>query len=230
MHSFYPRILMHEEDAPPLLHPVILEVKEDGEKFFYAGTVVHLSPDEEIVIEVATDRPLGKAFPSGEGVRVSATSSDSQWRFESQIIRVETGMMGRVCLLWPEHIDRIQRRENFRLDVALRVKVDVGYDREGERKFIEGRTRDLSAGGARLELDSPLEPNTLVKVHVSFPQIGSRECLSRVVRVGMNGLSSDQPHWAAVQFRDTSPAIQKEIAHFLAQLELERYRRRKRGF
>jgi len=71
-----------------------------------------------------------------------------------------------------------QRREHARADLVLDVEVWPDADCE---EPVTGVTLDISAGGLRAALATPLEPNSIIRFAVDLPDGGPLEGLVRVI-------------------------------------------------
>ncbi|MGB0732571.1 MAG: PilZ domain-containing protein [Pontibacterium sp.] len=95
---------------------------------------------------------------------------------------------------------REQRRQE-RLDLDLAANIELTPTDGGEAQRITTNVSDLSAGGAYLMTDTPLEPNTEIKLEIRLPQDDdangtqdvSLSTVGRVVRTDDGGI--------AVQFK-----------------------------
>jgi hypothetical protein len=108
-----------------------------------------------------------------------------------------------------------EQRRQERLDLDLDASIELTTSDGGETQRINTSMRDLSAGGAYLMTDTPLEPNTEIKLEIRLPQSSdnsspqdvSLSTIGRVVRTDDGGI--------AVQFKkpDNAAEAEKPAAH-----------------
>lgn len=143
------------------------------------------------------------------GTPVTITYHDEygRYRFTSPVIQCHAGLQ-HLFLAWPQEVDRIQKREAFRLD----IRIEARWWLPEPKQWVRGRTRDLSAGGALLVGTGLPDP---VRVILSLPRKEVR-VKARVVKVdgGATG----------VEFIDLSRSDSEAISKLI----LEEQRRRRR--
>lgn len=129
--------------------------------------------DDGIVI----DRPIIDqrlmSAPPGKDVDILFQRQDATYRFATKIVR--ESLLDRLPVLvveLPRDIERIQRREYFRLDIDLPVRFRklLAAGGEGLTPFMRGTAVNLSAGGVKFSVQMPpdLELNQGDVLQLSF--------------------------------------------------------------
>lgn len=205
---------------------VSIQVLEAGRQVRYRSMILDFTPEQEILIDfpayrgqeidLAPDTTLGMLIILPTGI----------WRY-SVLVR-ERATLSRPALRcsWPVEAEKLQQRDHFRVGVALPAEVcfsAVAGDRP-ERSTIAGETADLSAGGVRIHLPSPIHLRTGagIGVRLNLPD-GAVNCKARVVRSGTyEGKPDEASFWIAAEFTDIPSAASRSITRFLFNASCQR--------
>ena len=61
-------------------------------------------------------------------------------------------------------IEKVQRRDYYRLDMVLNVEIHINNDRGEVIKVIEGLSKDISGGGIRVLCKEPIDKGTIIEL------------------------------------------------------------------
>src|SRR5690606_23429243 len=123
-------------------------------------------------------------IPTGTRVRLQLALRDGLRRFTAVVRERHPTSPPSLELTWPEDFQRIQRRDNVRVDVALRIQVCRILPDQSRGAPHFGITSDISAGGVRIRMGEPIELMTEVELVLAFPGGAEHRCDARVVRRG----------------------------------------------
>src|SRR5690554_141036 len=133
--------------------PVVLDVAtgEGSKKFRSRITKIYISG-----FVITEPLYMGKPLELEPGWRAegSVIKKDAVYTFSSIVLYTETVNAKRFLVLsWPEEWGRIQRRSDVRLEVRIPIELWSEEEISGRKfmRLIEGQTRDLSAGGVKIE-------------------------------------------------------------------------------
>jgi c-di-GMP-binding flagellar brake protein YcgR len=206
-----------------LLQPVSLEIRHGNRVAYYPSLVMDFTEGSELVVGAPSEMGHEVRVPPETRISVQLPQPDGIRSFEVVVRKREERPSPCLHLTWPEKIERIQRRNDVRVDVLVRV-VATPEQPQGER--ISGTTTNLSAGGARLVLPQLLEPGTEVPLQLHLPETGVRECTARVIRSGETG---DErvvlAYWTAVEFVRIDDSARKDITKFVFDIQRDQLRR-----
>ena len=150
---------------PSATNPLQLEVRDKVELHVPAGESVAIFTvrvQEILDNGIVIDRPIIEQrlmpAPPGKSVDIYFQRQDATYRFASKIIS-ET-VLDRLPVLLiqkPREIERIQRREHFRLDIdlPLRFRLLRGAGGEVLSPYLIGKVVNLSAGGVKFSAEMP---------------------------------------------------------------------------
>ena len=139
------------------------------------GVVV---PGERILIDLgASPRPDSDVAE----VVASFFAPDALYRLFAKAHQEADGLLS----LDVSALERVQRRANPRVQVALPVRLGVG-DQE-EAAVLSGETVDLSTGGCRVMTDRPWPTEADPMVTIDLPDGAAVRTHARVVTVDLNG-------------------------------------------
>ncbi len=176
--------------------------------------------------------PLYMGWPldlaAGQRVEGHIMKKDAVYGFSSLIRYGETESGRRSLILsWPEGWKRIQRRNDVRLEI--RVPVEIWVEEEtGEKKYmrlVEGTTRDLSAGGAKVEIKEKVNAEqVLLSLFVPDEKISLP---ARVLRTGTyvavdpKTKQTKMFYWTSLKFLAIQEEKKQQILRFIFQKQQE---------
>lgn len=207
------------------LQQVTLRQEKDPEGSWYPSRVVALSEGREIVVYAPHHEGAEVELATGDGLLMEVSLPQGIFRYSTRIRGRQPVSPPRLVLEWPEPVERIQRRDDVRVEVELPVEVTAHV--EGRRLTFSCVTSDLSAGGVRLVAPEELPADTPVLLKIRGAPKLEVALDGRVLRsgaiAGPPGLSSV---WLGVQFRGVSEADRKHLTKFVFDVQRERLRNR----
>lgn len=197
-----------------------------GEEVWYPSLVLDYEEAKSLTIGAPQSRREEVLIPPGTRVRLQLALRDGLRRFTAVVRERQPTSPPSLELSWPEDLQRIQRRDNVRVDVALRIQVcRIRQDQSrGAPQF--GITADLSAGGARIRMAEPIEVMTEVELVFTFPGGEEHRCDARVVRRGeLTQAVTELRHWMALEFTEISEKVRKEVTRLVFDVQREQIRK-----
>ncbi len=188
----------------------------------YASRIEDLR-SEGIVVGAPMEGGVPLPFPVGTRVEVEFTREDALYRFTTTVADRRWGPVPMLTLAWPATFQRVQRRELFRLPIALKVKLKA----KDSGQTLEGLTVDLSGRGMGLVSDTRLPAGA--EVELSFDllpgyRIELRGYVLKVAERLRPGGNKPLYHYG-IQFVGITPDIEQTLVEFI--FEIQRERRRK---
>lgn len=193
----------------------------------------HLAPSR--VLSYTEGRLVIISVPVHEDVEVAlepGTTVALEFPMEDAIFRYTARVMERrddpACLRlsWPEGETRIQRREAVRVPAEFLVWVAPFRPNGSTAPSIKARCVDLSAGGLRLVTPELLPFPSEVELTMNLPDLGKHVVDGVVVRSGeLQSPPPGHPYWSGVQFVKVSPALQRDIAKLVMDVQRDLLRR-----
>src|SRR5690606_19254593 len=116
---------------------------------------------------------------------------------------------------------RVQRRSYVRVKAAFPATVQA---KGGAAEVLEGKTIDVSAGGARLRLPGPLEAESRVEIQLRGTVLGEQALIARVVHAEAIASGSDArpasgdaggDYAVAFEFLEVSPRLRKRLTQLV---------------
>lgn len=150
---------------PVSVNPLQIEIRDRVELHVPAGesVAVFTVRVQEIWEDgIVIDRPIIEQrlmpAPPGKTVDIYFQRQDATYRFGSRIIR--EALLERLPVLviqQPREIERIQRREHFRLDIDLPIRFRLLRSSGGEiiTPYFKGKVINFSAGGVKFTAEVP---------------------------------------------------------------------------
>lgn len=197
----------------------------------------HFVEEAKDGLVIAAPLVQGAALTPGAGtlLKVDYTGDAAAYSFESELVRLQTGVTPMWVLARPDTIQRMQRRTHVRLETSLPVLYTIlarpddpspELSAQKNMSVYRGRTKDLSGGGSMLVLDQKLDSGTLVDLEV---QLKPRETINlmgeivRIIRTEDKGTFTE--YWTGVRFLDIDDHQMDTIITFIFE-EQRRLRRR----
>jgi c-di-GMP-binding flagellar brake protein YcgR len=210
-------------------HRVLINL-ETHEGDALVTTVLYVSGDRKFVcIDVSSDDEINKKIADSKLVSFE-TQSEIKVRWHSTHLQLVTAKDGLAFSLHvPSVIERIQRREYFRLYTpqgsnALLCKIPLD-----EEKYFEVALVDMSAGGIGVTYrgasnDVFVQGAILEGCSIDFPEIGRVPMNLRVCGIwkSTSTKSGEQIHRIGMEFSGLSRGVTNVIQRYMIQLEAEK--------
>lgn len=195
---------------------------------WYPSLILDFNEGLNLVVGVPQEKRVEVFIDLDSLVTVDLFLPDGIRRFQTVVLRRNEGSPPGLVLAWPKDLERIQRREAFRVPIEL--KAEASFQSEGmrDRRGMIGSTLDLSAGGVRLALPEPIAEGTLLDARIAIPGAPApmQSCMARVVRWGERlEASASSRFWVACEFVQPSEAFRKEVTRFVFDIQREQLRR-----
>ena len=207
--------------------PVILGIETtDGEKKFRSRILKIYISGFVIAEPLYMGRPLELA--AGQKVTGYIMKKDAIYGFSS-IVRYGETESGRRCLIlaWPEEWQRIQRRHDVRLEIRIPVEVWVEEENGGKKymRMLEGTTRDLSAGGTKIETKEKVNAEqVLLNLFIPEEKITLPAKVLRTgtyVAVDPETKKTKMHYWTSLKFLAIQEEKKQQILRFIFQKQQE---------
>lgn len=197
-----------------------------GEDTWYPSLVLDYAEGKSLTIGAPLSRREEVLIPPGTRVRLQLALPDGLRRFTAVVRDRQASSPPSLELTWPEDFQRIQRRDNVRVDATLRVEVCRILPDESRGSPIFGVTSDISAGGTRIRLAEPIEMMTDVELLFTFPGDVEYRCDARVLRRGeLTQAVTDLRYWMALEFTNITEVVRREITRLVFDLQREQIRK-----
>lgn len=192
---------------------------------WYPTLVLDFEEGRRLTVGVPQEKGEAVAVGVDEVVTVDVLLPDGIRRFRTVVLRVAEAPPSLV-LAWPKELEKIQRRDWFRVNVDLRAEVTFQEEGMRDRRGLVGSAIDLSGGGARLALPEPVSADTLMQLHLTVPGAGTLSCPAKVVRWGERpGATPAALFWVACEFVEPSEAFRKDVMKFVFDIQREQMRK-----
>ena len=197
-----------------------------GEDVWYPSMVLDYAEGKSLSVGAPLSRRQEVLIPPGTRIRLQLALPDGLRRFSAVVVERHAGPPTSLELTWPEDFQRIQRRDNVRVDATLRVQVCRILPDESRSPPVFGITSDISAGGTRIRLAEPIEMLTDVELVFTFPDEVEHRCDARVLRRGeLTQAVTELRHWMAMEFTNISEVVRREITRLVFDVQREQIRK-----
>lgn len=207
--------------------PVVLNVETSEGRKKFRSRIIKIYVSGFVITEPLY---MGRSLELEPGWRIegSVIKKDAVYTFTSIVLYTEIVNAKKLLIIsWPEEWGRIQRRSDFRLET--RIPVEVWSEEEvAGRKFvrlIEGQTRDLSAGGAKIETKEKIK-NEQVSIILFLPN-KKINLPARVLRSGTfvsiesRTRRTNLLNWSSLKFLAIPEEEKQTILRFIFQKQQE---------
>lgn len=161
----------------------------------------------------------------GSLVALRSAHADGMRVFEAMIRAHVAEPTPGLALSWPNHVERIQRRESARVTVDADAVAVYAPEGSSTVRNHAVTLADVSVTGVRLHLSEPVAAGSEVRLTLDLPGCDPGECVGHVVRAGerITG-ETERPFWAGIEFVDPSERLQRDLTRFI--FDVQRQQRR----
>lgn len=198
--------------------------------------VLDVDPEAgDLIVDAAADDSFNRLLARPGNVHFSASLDKVRIQFAVDGPATAQDFEGRAALRlpFPDSLQRIQRRDHYRIDIPVRSPLLCQIRIPGGR-MVTLKAKDLSAGGIALfDPDSALDvtPETrLSECRLDLDDLGEAYTDLTVRRVGTETVTDARPaRVIACEFANPSPIDANMIRNYLGRLE-RMLNARRRGF
>lgn len=208
------------------MQPVFIQVNPDGD-VWYPSIIDDLREGEWVSVGVPMSGGGEVPVRPGVPIHIELALPDGLRRFVAAVRerRGGAGTAPTLVLDWPRDVQKIQRRDNVRVDAAFPARIRLRGAGATDAEPISGLTQDLSAGGTQVRVPEQLPDLSTIELTLELPA-GERTCGARVVRGGeLPQARGELRYWLALTFTDMEPALRREITRLVFDLQRELMRR-----
>lgn len=158
-----------------------LEVKSGPYQGKYLSKVAEVEGE---LIKVSAPFVKGELVPlrKNQPLTIFFTGNNAAYKFNAVVVSRVSKPVALLILKKAGSINRIQRREYFRIDAGIDVKYRLlDHDGEPVGDIREVTTIDISGGGLKLIVDENLSKGTLIGMFVDLPNIDDTMITGRVI-------------------------------------------------
>ena len=202
----------------------VVRVKKNGEEECLASQMIELLNED--ILDIAMPIKEGRLVPLhvDSVIKVVFYRENGQYYFEAKVLEK---IKGKIPVLRVQRISKIyklQRRDYYRLNVVLPLKIHIADSNNGEEaRVLQTFTLDISGGGLRFSLCERIEKDQVLLCELNLnDRIYSLK--ARVVRVN-NAYDKDYAYEVGVEFIDIDERIRQDILCFV--FDQQRKMRRK---
>ena len=194
-----------------------VSVRNGKEPLAYVSRVLDID-EESIAIDAPLEGGTSVPLPNGTDVDVFIRRENGEYQFETTVVGWKAGRLPFLMIRKPEQdqILRIQRRKDFRVPTSVPVTVRWVYFEEKKirKKVFEGTILDISAGGALIRTEEPIEPGAKLILDFEFPQ-EFYEANQYVSPEALSGIRGEVRNVRAVREK-TDPSSGEEMERYFS--------------
>lgn len=188
--------------------------RDGNETSFYDSKIADISVEEEIV-KIYNISNNGSFLYTGDSITVMKDSGSIIFLFDTNYLGRDKGKFDYLLLELPKKIDRMQRREFFRLPINVKLSLKKEND-ESEAIFL-GETLDLSGSGLSVDLDAVLEKGDKVVINLPMTKdVYIEDIYGKVSRVSEGELL---PYRYGIEFTDIEANKKEKIVAYIFEVQ-----------
>jgi c-di-GMP-binding flagellar brake protein YcgR len=196
-----------------------LEVLSGAYSGSYPSQVLNIG-QKEVTVSIPIIRGHLVPLRVGSLLRVLILKPDAAYEFASPVLRRTMEAPFGLVLAMPDRLHRSQRRDDVRVEVSIPVGIYVlDNAHPDEWRMIYGRTKDLSAGGAKVEYNGELNGDEQLEMQLKLPDIEAITLRCRYIRGGR--LAKPGWSWMALNFDSIKERDKRQIIKFVFQKQQE---------
>lgn len=137
----------------------------------YQSRIEDASEDEIcIAIPLSESSPL--ALKTGDYITVRLPLDTHCLEFTTQVTGMKMDIMPRFVISYPESIQRVQLRQDVRMDILLDVMYSILPEAGADPEYKKAAAVNISAGGIRIAVREPIQEETLLLIKFNLPVKG----------------------------------------------------------
>jgi c-di-GMP-binding flagellar brake protein YcgR len=183
--------------------------------------------DKHLIIDNPFQTTQPPPLKIGQNLICHLPDADAIYQFTASLINYEVkGQKSFLVLTRPDTLERIQRREFYRLKIALPIYYRIYSNIPARRPvpFRLSETKDISGGGVLFTGDLDIRKNTFLDLMIELPREDIERiptspanmfvCLGRVAMVKQQSQPNKIYHYG-VEFKELEPQDQERIIKFI---------------
>jgi c-di-GMP-binding flagellar brake protein YcgR len=208
-------VLMDNRDKLSLLEKIEIEVSGKDKIETYYSRVEEIKDDSSTYLIM---RPVSKGsytylFP-GQELRVIFYRKDAKYFFDAIVLKGAKEVKGNFVEIGKvSDIQKLQRRDYFRLDIVVPVEVII-YDSDKNETKIRANTIDISGGGLKILSKYSLKESSNVDIKIQIPKINRKKIDAKVIRT-IKSLNSEDMYETALEYGDIGINTRQEIISYI---------------
>lgn len=207
---------------------ILIQLPEGPEDQRFTSRILEVSEGMELSISAPAGKDGAEAnlpIATGSTLILEVPRPDGIRRFSAAVRKRLPGSPAMLVMEWPQDVERIQRRNDVRVDIAVPVELEPLQRMPGVPRRIDTKTMDLSAGGLRAVVQDRLPSNLPVRIRLKLDS-GLLLVEGIVLRVHSIDQAVDgQKFWAAIQFTTVNQRDRQEIARAVFNIQREQLRK-----
>lgn len=198
--------------------PATLEVQQGGETHRFRAI---LRAIERKVVALSLEADTEPALLRiGTPVRITVAGVSAAFRFHSCVQdRRKVGAIPTLYLEIPQWVEKLQRREFYRVPVQLPTSVTAIGDSTQDPVSYRGMILDISVGGARLAVSRACAPGMLLRLRLPMAEMESVGLEARVVACRSWQTDGPFPCLAHCEFLYMPEETRSLLMHYCFDLE-----------
>lgn len=155
-------------------------------------------------------------IPPKSTVKIGLAGKDAHYSFTTLVVRTESNPESVLVIEKPSVIYRVQRREHPRLPIRIPIRYVLSREEDAEQAaelnqdYAKGETRNLSLGGALINVEAEIPAGQVIKVELCPASEEEKiNAVARVLRTHPADNAGDSGFYLGCRFIIANPALQK---------------------
>lgn len=149
----------------------------------YLSKVAEINEDN---IKVTSPYLKGELIPLRINLplHIFITGENAAYAIKSKVIGREREPVALLTLKYPGEVERIQRREFFRMETMRKIRYRLlDADKNPSGDFKESRTCDISGGGVKMIVDKDFPGEGLLELYLDLPGLEDFPIYGEIVNI-----------------------------------------------
>jgi len=197
---------------------VLIDDAATGKKRVFNSRIEDIQENRLII---AAPYSQGYFLPphSGREIHARVTSNDCAFLFMVKLRSYVHDPVALWTISWPTDVERVQMRSYVRFEVLLDVRLMI-ID-EDNAKPISTITKDISAGGLRVMMGTPLPVGTQLDIAFNLDEENVVEAKGEVVRIIRPKADHDK-YAVAIRYSQIDEKVRGKVIKFIFKKQIER--------
>jgi c-di-GMP-binding flagellar brake protein YcgR len=197
---------------------VLIDDTAGGRKRIYNSRIEDIQENELII---AAPYSQGYYLPprSEREFYARVTADDCAFVFKTSLRGYVQDPVALWTISWPTDVERVQMRSYVRFAVNLDVRL-TNSD-EDDAKPVSTLTKDISAGGLRVLMGTPLPVGTHLDVTLYLDEENAVEAKGEVVRI-IRPKAEHEKYAVAIRFSQIDEKVRSQVIKFIFKKQIAR--------
>lgn len=177
--------------------------------------VQDINADDSVLITLPMLEGNPVVLEPEQVIRINFFRANGEFFFDAKVVgRVKSGLMVLFKVVQISPVEKLQRRNDFRLKTVLQVKFRCISGKKGEDVYYKAHAMDISGGGIRLYTEQSIDVKSSIECKIKL--LDKQEVILNGTVLRVNPVQDAEKHYdIGVSFVDMPEKTKEKIISFI---------------